>query len=188
MLVWYACECIIWNNVMILTNNLTSGTAWICWLLCRLVGMRWWWGQASCKRWGFHLLNMVIGRTWMFSRCENDWSHTEVNPNMVSAAILTQCSVWYVTRSVFLIISWCSGWSFFIFVYMGLLANSAFCHVILFKSILSDLNLFTNLSGAFRSATSASDGDTRNVNQVDCVQWTLVHMGDELKKMSVLTK
>lgn len=37
----------------------------------------------------------------MFLRCENDCSHAYVDPNMVNTAILTRCSVWYVTGSAF---------------------------------------------------------------------------------------
>lgn len=47
----------------------------------------------------------------MFLRCENDCSRAYVDPNMINTAILTRCSVWYMTVSVFqvLIISWSSG-------------------------------------------------------------------------------
>ena len=47
----------------------------------------------------------------MYLRCENDCSHAYVDPNKVNTAILTRCSVWYVTGSAFqvLIISWSSG-------------------------------------------------------------------------------
>ena len=47
----------------------------------------------------------------MFFRCEKDCSHAYVEPNIVNTAILTRCSVWYVTGSAFqvLTISWSAG-------------------------------------------------------------------------------
>lgn len=57
----------------------------------------------------------------MFFICEKDCSHAYVEPNMVNTAILTHCSVWYVTGSMFqvLTISWVAagsaGWSCFYF-------------------------------------------------------------------------
>ena len=38
---------------------------------------------------------------FMYLRCENDCSHAYVDPNKVNTAILTRCSVWYVTGSAF---------------------------------------------------------------------------------------
>ena len=47
----------------------------------------------------------------MFFRSENDCSHAYIEPNIVNMAILTRCSVCYVTGSAFQVlkISWSAG-------------------------------------------------------------------------------
>ena len=47
----------------------------------------------------------------MFFSCEKACSHAYVEPSIVSRAIFTRCSVWYVTGSAFHVftISWSAG-------------------------------------------------------------------------------
>lgn len=82
----------------------------------------------------------------MFFRCEKDCSRAHVEPNVVSTAILTRCSVWCVTASAFqlLTISWSAGASF------SISAHSACCRSSLSKSS------FSHMSEAFRSAAWSS--------------------------------
>ena len=128
----------------------------------------------KCDRW----------LVFMFFRCEKYCSHAFVAPNIVFQAILTRCSVWYVTWSEFsvLTISRSACWNLF---QLCLLSCKSFYIFMQWLKLI-----YPHVWGLQGSSLElkTSEGDNWDATQGSGVNCTFMWMGDELKKTSVLAK